>query len=291
MSEPHTSLNKLARIDQGQANERILRKQPRTDLTRVEGASIKYTTDLHSPDGKRFFARYFYTVERAMYFIDNIGRSAARQARRDDPQRIRLEPGDIETIEVDVERTIDEAQEALIATFAWAEQQLKRKNIATLASYDGEPLTEEVAVVSAFGERYFDLVHEFDRLMPVLDTLVIKRALSPGERANRRTQCKKRIAAVAVKARAYANGLRKRIWTNDEGVAAQQHAAARESAQGLAEEEAALPATVAASDDGDGVGDGDGGVDRDTQASAGAEAEAREGGPEPERQPAEASIA
>ena len=67
MSEPHTSLNKLARVDQGQANERILRKQPRTDLTRVEGASIKYTTDLHSPDGKRFFARLFQSSARRWF--------------------------------------------------------------------------------------------------------------------------------------------------------------------------------------------------------------------------------
>ena len=67
---------RLAVIDTGQVNERILNKDEyRADFRKVEGASLKRTTHLSSPHAKRMFARCFYSFQASMYFISQLGRA------------------------------------------------------------------------------------------------------------------------------------------------------------------------------------------------------------------------
>ena len=67
---------RLAVIDTGQVNERILNKDEyRADFRKVEGASLKRTTHLSSPHAKRMFARCFYSFQASMYFNSQLGRA------------------------------------------------------------------------------------------------------------------------------------------------------------------------------------------------------------------------
>ena len=67
---------RLAVIDTGQVNERILNKDEyRAVFRKVEGASLKRTTHLSSPHAKRMFARCFYSFQASMYFISQLGRA------------------------------------------------------------------------------------------------------------------------------------------------------------------------------------------------------------------------
>src|ERR1700750_3188419 len=66
----------LALLDSGEANKRILAKEEyRADFRRVEAASLKRRTALASGEGKRIFARCFYTFQVNMYFVSILGRT------------------------------------------------------------------------------------------------------------------------------------------------------------------------------------------------------------------------
>jgi hypothetical protein len=66
----------LALMDTGEANRRILSKDEyRADFRRVEAASLKGRTRLASAEGKRIFARCFYSFHASMYFISTLGRT------------------------------------------------------------------------------------------------------------------------------------------------------------------------------------------------------------------------
>ena len=58
---------RLAVIDQGEANERILNKEEyRADFRKVEGASLKRKTQLARHEAKGMFDRCFYSFQESM---------------------------------------------------------------------------------------------------------------------------------------------------------------------------------------------------------------------------------
>ena len=66
----------LAVMDTGEANRRILNKDEyRADFRRVEAASLKRTPRLASAEGKRIFARCFYSFQASQYFVSALGRT------------------------------------------------------------------------------------------------------------------------------------------------------------------------------------------------------------------------
>lgn len=203
------SQTRLAILDSGQINERILnRKDYRADFRRVEGASLKRKTQLSSPEAKRMFARCFYSLQASMYFISYLGRT-------------RLDHEAIETIEKDVLAALEKSTNEIDRAIDQAEALLKAHNIEGLASYDTVPLVEEIAITSAFGRRYFELIHKLDVLMPLMDTLLIEEVISTGEHGKRRSRYKRAIVRVSTKARLFWVGVRKRMneaeQTSDKG--------------------------------------------------------------------------
>ena len=108
---------RLAVIDTGQVNERILNKDEyRADFRKVEGASLKRTTHLSSPHAKRMFARCFYSFQASMYFISQLGRA-------------KLDHEVVERIEQNIREALDAATDEINKAIDQAEALLKHYNI------------------------------------------------------------------------------------------------------------------------------------------------------------------
>lgn len=216
---------RLARIDTGQINERILSKQEyRADFRRVEGASLKRKTTLASPEGKRLFARCFYSLQASMYFISHLGRA-------------KLDHALVERIEDDVRAALEAGAKEIDDAIDQAEALLKHHAIETLASYDTVPLVEEIGITSSFGRRYFELIHKLDVIMPMLETLAIEEVITEREHELRRSRFKRVVLSVSTRARNFWSGLRRRMNEQDARAAAVA-AKGRAPASGAAPDEA-----------------------------------------------------
>ena len=90
----------IVRLDQGGVNARILARESKADFRRVEAASVKIATRLHSAEGKRIFVRMFSTLQLNTYFISVIART-------------RMEHEDIHKIESVLRERMEAASKAL----------------------------------------------------------------------------------------------------------------------------------------------------------------------------------
>ncbi|WP_128002376.1 MULTISPECIES: DUF1845 domain-containing protein [Piscinibacter] len=190
---------RLAVIDQGEANERILNKEEyRADFRKVEGASLKRKTQLASPEAKRMFARCFYSFQASMYFITQLGRT-------------KLDHSVVERIEEDVKAALEAGTQEINEAIDHAETLLKHHQIETIASYDTKPLVEEIGITSSFGRRYFDMMHKLDIIMPMMETLAIEEVITEREHEMRRSRYKRIVLAISTKARNFWTGVRRRM--------------------------------------------------------------------------------
>lgn len=221
---------RLAVIDSGQVNERILNKDEyRADFRKVEGASLKRTTHLSSPHAKRMFARCFYSFQASMYFISQLGRA-------------KLDHDVVERIEQNIREALDAATDEINKAIDQAEALLKHHNIETLASYDTVPLQEEIGITSSFGRRYFDLMHKLDIVMPMMETLAIEEIISERELETRRSLYKRVVLSISTKARNLWMGVRRRMNERDARLAA-------EAAMGKPQATRPAPSTRAGQDE------------------------------------------
>ena len=155
----------LAVMDTGEANRRILNKDEyRADFRRVEAASLKRKTRLASAEGKRIFARCFYSFQASLYFVSALGRTKV-------PHEY------VEQIEQAVRNKMDEGTKELNQAIDGAELLFKNHSIETVATYDTVPLEVEVGITSALGRRYFELIHKLDQLMPLLQPVPAQRTV------------------------------------------------------------------------------------------------------------------
>lgn len=190
---------RLALLDTGEANNRILSKQEyRADFRRVEGASLKRTTNLSSAEGKRLFHRCFYSFQASLYFISVMGRA-------------KLDHDVVERIELDIRESIDAATKEINQAIDGAEHLLREHNIEQVATYDTVPLELEIGVTSALGRRYFDLMHKLDLVMPLLQTLAIEEVITEREHEMRRSRFKRIVLSQSTKARNFMVGTRRRM--------------------------------------------------------------------------------
>ena len=124
----------LAVMDTGEANRRILNKDEyRADFRRVEAASLKRKTRLASAEGKRTFARCFYSFQASLYFVSALGRTKV-------PHEY------VEQIEQAVRNKMDEGTKELNQAIDGAELLFKNHSIETVATYDTVPLEVEVGI-------------------------------------------------------------------------------------------------------------------------------------------------
>jgi len=191
--------NALVLMDKGEANRRILAKDEyRADFRRVEAASIKRRTLLKSAEGKRIFARCFYSFQASVYFISTLGRT-------------KLPHESVEKIEHAVRERLEAATKDLNQAIDVAEALFKQQGIETAATYDTVPLEAEIGITSALGRRYFELIHKLDQLMPLLQTLEIEEVITERQVEHQRSKSKRVVLAMASTARNFAAGVRRRM--------------------------------------------------------------------------------
>lgn len=193
------SKNQLAVLDSGETNRRILAKDEyRADFRRVEAASLKRRTRLASADGKRIFARCFYSFQASMYFVSALGRT-------------KLPHEYVEQIEQAVRSKLEDATKEIHQAIDGAELLFKNHSIEVAATYDTVALEVEVGITSALGRRYFELIHKLDQLMPLLQTLEIEEVLTEKQIEQQRSRFKRLVLAMSSTARNFSMGCRRRM--------------------------------------------------------------------------------
>lgn len=185
----------MVRTDHGEANRRILTKETPADFRRVEAAAITRRTSLHSAEGKRLFVRFFYTLQSRVYYISTIGRT-------------RKSHDEIEALEAQIKEAISQANKSIDRYMGAVEKRLKEASIDTIASFTTVPMEEDVAIVSAIGRRYFELIHKLDQLMPLFQTLEIEELVTETELDKMRAKVKRITGRPTSLARLLADKLR-----------------------------------------------------------------------------------
>lgn len=170
----------LVRNDEGLVNARILAREAKSDYRRVESASVKMNTNLKSAEGKRLFVRYFTSVQLATHFIFVIARTKLLQ--KDIQQVESLVKRRLESIDVQLNQAIDSL-----------ELLFKTNGINRYATYDTKPLVLEVGVISSTGMRFFELMHKFDDIMPLFQTLEIFGVITSTEADTQRSKLHRSI--------------------------------------------------------------------------------------------------
>jgi hypothetical protein len=197
--ESRMTTDALALMDKGDANRRILSKEEyRADFRRVEAASLKRKTMLKSAEGKRMFARCFYSFQVCVYFISTMGRT-------------KLPHESIEKIEQAIRERLEAATKDLNQAIDGAELLFKQHGIGAAATYDTVPLEVEIGITSALGRRYFEMIHKLDQLMPLLQTLEIEEVISERQVEHQRSKSKRLVLAMASTARNFSAGIRRRM--------------------------------------------------------------------------------
>lgn len=193
----------LAVMDSGEANRRILSKDEyRADFRRVEAASLKRRTSLASGEGKRIFARCFYTFQAGMYFVSTLGRT-------------KLPRESIEQIEQAVRAKLEVAAKEVDKVIDSAELLLKQNSIEVIATYDTVPLEIEIGITSALGRRYFELIHKLDQAMPLIQTLEIEEVINEKAAEHQRSNCKRIVLSLSSTVRNFSSGVRRRMNEED----------------------------------------------------------------------------
>src|SRR5262249_10288965 len=89
-SEPNLTI----KADHGSTNRKLLARQAKADLTRIESASRKIGIDLSSPEGKRLYLRCFDITQMNVHFIAVFA-------------RMKLAGEDIDKVEQDLRTLFD----------------------------------------------------------------------------------------------------------------------------------------------------------------------------------------
>lgn len=183
----------------GLTNSRLLSKGERVDYTRVEGASLKITSRLQSPEGKRLFLRLFGTVQLQINLISGVARAV-------------LDAQVIDPLVEAIRARVDDLHNELNKAIDGAELLFKQHGIVNVATYDTPPLEVEVPILSALARRYYEAIVKFDQLMPFLQTLQIHEVITDTDANEARAQLKGRFRTIAGVSRRTADRLRTRLF-------------------------------------------------------------------------------
>lgn len=219
----------FALMDAGEVNRRILAKakeESRADYSRVEAASIKRKTQLSSPEAKRLLGRAFYSFQVNINRISGLART-------------KLPEEAVASVEEMVRQKLESATKNINRRIDTTGELLKRVGITRVATYDVMMLEEEVSIISPLSRRYFELIHKYDQLMPILQTLEIEEVADVRTVRSWRSNAKFAVLSVAGTVRYLSLGIRNRMYAVQ----------AAEDAERAAQSQPA-PATAAASEGG-----------------------------------------
>lgn len=185
--------------DDGRINERILANLRKKDwLQKLESAYLVYTTDLHSPEIKRLYLRFFDVTSLNVHFIQVYCRT-------------KLSHEMVAQAEGFLERAILKTVSEIDADIVRAQQLLDGNGIRTLANYLAKPLRVDVRVLSSITNRYLDLFVKTDHLLRILETLQISGAIKIEDCDKQRAMLKRQLRRIASSARNLSDGLRQRL--------------------------------------------------------------------------------
>jgi len=180
-------------------NSRIIARESKRDyLARVESAQLLLARQLFSPEMKRLFLRVFDSFQLNMLAVSVFART-------------RLPSDQIEPIEKAILTDLDTYAAEVDRATAQAQVVMDQSGVTHPAGYKAMPLQLDVRVISRFGRRYFELMEKVDLLMPMLETLGIYELISQSEVDIQKALFRRRVRSLAMAARAYAAGLRKRM--------------------------------------------------------------------------------
>lgn len=192
----------FALMDAGEVNRRILAKakeESRADYSRVEAASIKRKTQLSSPEAKRLLGRAFYSFQVNINRISGLART-------------KLPEEAVASVEEMVRQKLDAATKNINRRIDATGELLKRVGITKVATYDVMMLEEEVSIISPLSRRYFELIHKYDQLMPILQTLEIEEVADVRTVRSWRSNAKFAVLSVAGTVRYLSLGIRNRMY-------------------------------------------------------------------------------
>ena len=183
--------SRLARVDKGEANKRILsRSDALTDFRRVEAAAVIKKVLLRSPEAKRILARAFYSFQANEYLVSYLGRA-------------KLPSKAIETIEKMMADSMEKAEGEVAKMIDRADLLIKANHIDAAATYLSEPLDTTVGVTSSLGRRFLALIHQIDALMPMLGVLEIEDVVTRQSVELQRTRAKRIAMSLVASMRVY----------------------------------------------------------------------------------------
>lgn len=197
MMNPSNANVSVIRQDHGEMNQKLLERQAPASLSPVESAGRIVKMSLSSPEGKRLFLRYFDITQLHMHYISKIA-------------RLSLPDADIEKVEKQVFDLIQEKINIVDKEMVRVEQELRKHNIDSLATYTIVPLTLEARVLGKIGRRLLELTGKIDQLMPMLETMAIDELISESQLNIKKTFLKKSVRSVASVVRTLKTGLQKK---------------------------------------------------------------------------------
>ena len=184
--------------DSARINERILRKEHTRDyLAKIESSSKKVAATFLSAEIKRLSLRHFDSLQLNTHFISRIART-------------RLEHAIIEKIEDELTKLLERTKAELDAEIDRAEILLKEHGITNVTTtYDVEPLSIVLKVISNWGRLYYEVLQKADQLMPILECFLVEGIISERDMDLSKAMIKRRIKSVVFFARGSANRLRR----------------------------------------------------------------------------------
>lgn len=197
------------RLDQGQANDRIVRKEPPADFRRIESSCRKILVHLRSAEMKRLYLRLFNDMQIQVHYISVLARVKLDHTVVMAAERQLLEV---------ITHAIEEVDKALDVSYALC----TAHGISIPSIYLTVPMELEALVISGFSRRYLDLFLKVDQLMLLLETLFCELVIDAQELNDRKYVHTRAVRRVTKFARATRYRLQRLINEGANRAAAQQ---------------------------------------------------------------------
>lgn len=176
--------------DPGDFNARIIAKMRKSRLTRYEGDGLRAEIVLHSPEGKRLYARYFHDFQGNMYIMSTMA--------------LYQFPNDVtndmyEDILQRIVKSIDEVEQEIAA----AQKLFDANGVERPVDYADVPISVTTRIILAADKRYLQLILKTDQLMVMLDTLADANLVTSKQCATRKSHFKRAVRRLAGMVRAW----------------------------------------------------------------------------------------
>ncbi|GAB2855641.1 hypothetical protein GCM10027277_25230 [Pseudoduganella ginsengisoli] len=165
-------------------NRRLLARKVIAKSDHIESASRKVSITLCSPEGKRLYLRCFEITQVNFHYITVFA-------------HMKVSEQEVGRIEQEIRNMLENRLVRVNQALADMEAQCVAQNVASLATYDVEPLLLETKVFSMLDRRLLELIEKVDQLMPMLETLCIDEAITPSQLVIEKSKLKNMVRGAA----------------------------------------------------------------------------------------------